>query len=329
MIEAIDGAQKSIFLEMYIFLDDTEESHDFIGKLIAKSKSGLKVIIVTDAYGSKLLKKETLEKLKDANIEILFFSNWLRHIHRKVLIIDEKVAFLGGVNIGKRFSQWKDLQMKLSGRIAKRLLTSFAYTYEMAGGKNEKFLKLRKRKFSYKLKFWLVEHWPSRNIYTLRSHYSEKILSAKEKIQIVSPYFTPPRWMISLLDGAVRRGVQVEIYVPEETDTPLMTRINLHYINKIYSIGAKIFLAREMNHAKIFLVDAKEGLVGSQNIDLASFRYNSEVGIFFTDKHLIKELSDILEDWKNDSEEYKPQRYKMRPIDYVILALSKILKPVL
>jgi cardiolipin synthase len=329
MIKAIEGANKSIYLEMYIFLDDTAESHDFIGKLIAKSKEGIKVIIVTDAYGSKLFKKETVEKLERAGIEILFFSHWLRHIHRKVMIIDEKFAFLGGVNIGKKFSQWKDLQMKISGKIAKRLLKSFAYTYAMAGGKNEKLLKLRKMKFSYKLKFWLIEHWPGRNIFTLREHYTEKIIGAKEKIQIVSPYFTPPKWMLSLLDDAIRRGVAVEIYVPDEVDIPIMNRVNLHYIDKIYSIGAKIFLAQEMNHAKIFIIDGKEGLIGSQNIDLASFRYNSEIGIFFTDKKLLQELSGILEDWTKESDEYRPLRYRMRIIDYIILALSKLLYPIL
>ena len=329
MIEAIDGAKKSIFLEMYIFLDDTEESHDFIGKLIVKSREGVEVIIVTDAYGSKLIKKETLEKLKDAGIEILFFSHWLRHIHRKVLIIDEKSAFLGGVNIGKKFSKWKDLQMKISGRIAKRLLKSFAYTYEMAGGKKEILLNLRKMKFSYKLKFWLVEHWPSRNIFTLQNHYTEKILGAKEKIQIISPYFTPPRWMLSLLDDAIRRKVTVEIYVPKEVDIPIMNRVNLHYIDKIHSIGAKVFLSKEMNHAKIFLIDGKEGMIGSQNVDLASFRYNSEVGLFFTDKKLLKEISLILEDWVKESDEYTTHNYKMRTVDYIILALSKILYPVL
>ena len=329
MIESIDEAQKSIYLEMYIFLDDTNESHDFIGKLIAKARSGVKIIIVTDAYGSKLLKKETLEKLKDAGIEILFFSHWLRHIHRKVMIIDEKLAFMGGVNIGKKFSQWKDLQMKMSGRIARRLLKSFAYTYEMAGGKNEKLLNLRKMKFSYKLKFWLLEHWPNKNIYTLRDHYTEKIIGAKEKIQIVSPYFTPPRWMISLLDNAIRRKVEVEIFIPAEVDIPIMNRVNLHYVDKIHSIGAKTFLANEMNHAKIFIVDGKEGLIGSQNIDLASFRYNTEVGIFFKDKKLLKELSDILKDWKKESIEFTPKNYKMHLIDYIIFALSKILMPVL
>lgn len=329
MIEAIESAQKSIFLEMYIFDNDMEESHDFIGKLKQKAEAGVKVVVVADAYGSKALKHDLAQKIQDSGIDFIFFSHWLRHVHRKVLIVDEKIAFVGGVNIGKRFAKWNDLQMQLSGRIVRRILKSFAYTYEMAGGKDEKISRLRKLKFSYKLKFWMMEHWPNKNIFSMRNSYTEKILEAKEKIQIVSPYFTPPRWMSSLLDDAIRRKVEVEIYVPFAVEIPLMNRINLHYISKMHSVGAKIFLSKEMNHAKIFMVDEKIGLIGSQNIDLASFRYNSEVGIFFTDKKLIREVSAIIADWKKDSEQYAPKHYKMYSLDYVILLFSKILWPFL
>ena len=329
MLEEIELAKNSIYLEMYIFLDDTTESHDFMGKIIQKARAGVQVIVVADAYGSKQIKKETLHKMKLAGVEFLFFSHWLRHIHRKILIVDEKIAFMGGVNIGKKFSHWSDVQLRLTGRIVKRLLKSFAYTYQMSGGKNKKILEMRKKKISYKLKFWLIEHLPNKNIFTLRSHYTEKILGAKEKIQIVSPYLAPPRWMISLLDNAIRRKVKVEFYIPRKVDIAIMNRVNLHYIDKMHTLGAKIFLSKKMNHAKIFLVDENEGLVGSQNIDLASFRYNSEIGLFFTDKKLLKELSKTLTEWRENSIEFIPRHYKMRAIDYAILALSKILHPIL
>ena len=216
MLQAIDSAQKSIYIEMYIFLDDTKRSHNFIGKLRAKARSGVQIIIVADAYGSKILKEEIARTIAKSGIEFIFFSHWLRHIHRKILIVDEKIAFIGGVNIGKRFKHWSDLQLELRGKIVKRLLKSFAYTYEMAGGKNKKILRYRERKFASKLRFWLIDHWPTKNIYTLKNHYVEKITGAQKSIQIATPYFTPPRWLISLLDGAIRRGVTVEILIPKE-----------------------------------------------------------------------------------------------------------------
>ena len=329
MIESIGQAKKSIYIEMYIFLDDTKKSHDFIGKLKQKAREGVRVIIVADAYGSKILKNEIAKNIEKSGVEFLFFSNWLRHIHRKVLIVDEKIAFVGGVNIGKRFTHWNDLQLKFGGRTVKSILRSFAYTYEMAGGKDKKILKYRERKFSSKLKFWLIEHWPNKNIYTLKSHYVEKITRAEKSIQITTPYFTPPRWLISLLDDAIRRGVKVEILIPKKVDWEIMNLLNYRYMRNLFPLGISFYLGNKMNHAKLLVIDGKEGLIGSQNIDLLSFQLNSEVGIFFQEKKLLQELSEVITHWKRNSIKFKPGRYKMRAIDWAILALMKVLHPIL
>jgi len=329
MIEEISLAKKSIYLEMYIFLNDTARSHDFIGKLKEKASTGLRVIIVVDAYGSKLLEKEIVNSLKASGVEFLFFSNWLRHIHRKVLIIDKKVAFIGGVNIGKKFAHWNDLQLKLHGRIIRSLLRSFAYTYEMAGGKNAKILLYKNGKLRSKLKFWLIEHLPTKNIYTLKSHYIEKISKAQKKIQIVTPYFTPPRWLISLLDNAIRRGVAVEILIPQKADLYFMNRVNYRFMYNLHHLGITFYLSETMTHAKLLLIDGEEGLIGSQNVDFASFRFNSEIGIFFKDKKLLRELADVISSWKHASFTFEPKRFKMHALDYMILALTKLLYPIL
>jgi cardiolipin synthase len=329
MIESIEQAKKSIYIEMYIFLDDTKKSHDFIGKLKQKAREGVRVIIVADAFGSKILKNEIAKNIERSGVEFLFFSNWLRHIHRKVLIVDEKIAFIGGVNIGKRFSHWNDLQLKLRGRTVKTLLKSFAYTYEMAGGKDKKILKYRERKFSYKLRFWIVEHWPNRNIYTLKNHYIEKITRAEKCIQIATPYFTPPRWLISLLDDAIRRGVRVEILIPRKVDWKIMNLLNYRYMRNLYPLGISFYLGNKMNHAKLLMIDEQEGLIGSQNLDMLSFELNSEVGIFFQEKKLLMELSRIVSHWKHNSIKFQPSHYKMKLLDYAILALMKILHPIL
>lgn len=329
MLSAIEQAKKSIYIEMYIFMDDTTQSHDFIGKLIKKATDGIKIIIVADAYGSKVLKKETIKNMQRSGIEFLLFSHWLRHIHRKILIVDEKIAFIGGVNIGKQFTYWNDLQLQLEGRIAKTIMKSFSYTYEMAGGKDKKILGQKKRKLTSKLKFLMMEHWPIKNIYSLKSHYIEKITQAEKSIQIVTPYFTPPRWLISLLDTAIRKNIQVEILIPQKSDLPLMDRVNYHYINKLHQLGIKFFLAKEMNHAKLLIIDGEEGLIGSQNIDPISFTINAEAGIFFKEKKLLRELSAVTHQWKRNSTRFEPNHYKMKSIDYAISFLTKILRPML
>ncbi|MFA5961829.1 MAG: phosphatidylserine/phosphatidylglycerophosphate/cardiolipin synthase family protein [Parcubacteria group bacterium] len=330
MIRAINSAQKSIYIEMYIFLDDTKKSHDFIGKLRSKARAGVHVIIVADAYGSKELKIEIANTIAKSGIEFIFFSHWLRHIHRKILIVDEKIAFIGGVNIGKIYKNWTDLQLELRGRIVKKLLKSFAYTYVMAGGKNKKILGYREKKLVGKLKFWLLEHWPTRNIYTLKKHYVEKISKASRSIQIATPYFTPPRWLISLLDDAVRRGAVVEILIPKTTDHPqIMNPLNYRYVDELYSLGIKFYLSKTMNHSKLLIIDEEEGLIGSQNMDLFSFGLNSEVGVFFREKKLLQELEQVFEKWKKQATKFEPKKYKMRTSDYLALALLKIFRPIL
>ena len=87
MIEAIAGAQKSIFIEMYIFVDNTAR-HDFYKILEEKAKKGLKVKVIIDSFGSNELSQKTIDRLKSAGVELLFFSYWLRHTHKKILIID-------------------------------------------------------------------------------------------------------------------------------------------------------------------------------------------------------------------------------------------------
>ncbi len=329
MISAIDQAKKCIYIEMYIFSDDMSKKHDFIGKLKRKARSGVRVIIVADSFGSSVLKKELATATQKSGIEFLFFSNWLRHIHRKILIVDEKIAFIGGVNIGKRFARWNDLQLRLSGHTVKRILRSFAYTYEMAGGKDKKILKHREKQFTAKLKFWVIEHLPTRNIHTLKSLYVEKITRAEKSIQIASPYFTPPRWLISLLDDAINRKVRVEILIPQKVDWKIMNVLNYRYMYNLCPLGIHFYLGKKMNHAKLLIIDGEEAVIGSQNMDLLSFGINYEAGIFFKEKKLIQEVTQVLEKWKRKSRKFKAHHYRMKMLDYLILALMKIMRPIL
>jgi len=329
MLSAIQKAEKSIFLESYIFSDDTKKSHDFIGWLRKKATSGVSVVAVVDAFGSRKLKNK-IEKLNQkTQIEFLFFSHWLRHIHRKVLIVDEKIAFIGGVNIGRKFQSWNDLHLQLSGKIINRILKSFAYTYTMAGGKKTEILAYQQKKFGQKIKFWLIEHWPIRNIYTLKKHYIEKINSAQKSILIITPYFTPPRWLISLLDNAIRRGVKIEILIPKKVDWKIMDIINYRFMCSLYPLGINFFLSPKMNHSKLLLIDEKDCLIGSQNIDLLSFNINMEIGIFFHNKELLGQLLKTIAQWKKNSISFQPDKYRLRWLDYFILMLLKILRPIL
>lgn len=322
MLQEIEKAARSIYLEMYIFLDDT--GYDFREKLEEKARQGVRVIMVLDALGSSGLKKESIEAIRKSGIELLFFSDWLRHTHRKILIIDDKVAFIGGVNIGRQFSAWKDIQLKLRGRMVKSIGASFAYSYEMAGGADPHILAYRKRAVTHKLRTWFLDHWPARGMFSLKNHYIKKISGAKKSIVIVSPYFTPQKWFVALIDSAIRRGVKVEIIVPKKTDKPLIDRVNHRYMYELSRMGAIFYLSKEMNHSKAMLIDDEEGLIGSQNIDFLSFRFNAESGVFFRQKNMVAELGKIIRQWKKEADLFKPEKYKMSLKDYIIFPIIKL-----
>lgn len=98
-------------------------------------------------------------------------------------------------------------------------------------------------------------------MYRLTDYYKEKIIHAKTHIKITTPYFMPPRRMIALLDDAQRRGVKIEIMIPYDTDIKALNRINYYYINKLTTMGILFYAIKQMNHAKMMIIDDKEGVI--------------------------------------------------------------------
>lgn len=329
MFKAMILAQKSIYLEMYIFLDDTQKTHDFWSLLKIKAKAGLEIVIITDAYGSADLKEESVKGLREAGVEFIYFSRWFRHTHRKILIIDNKAAFIGGVNIKESIRHWVDLQIKVEGRIVQPLLQSFAYAYKMVGGKKESILKFSRLPLSQKIKSWVTDNFGlSSKRYYLNNYYREKIVAAKTSIKIVTPYLLPPRWLIALLDQAVHRGVFVELLIPADTDIKPINKINFLNACRLTDFGVKFYLMPRMNHAKIMLIDSEEGIIGSQNMDVLSFNLNMEVGVFFRQKDLVGDLGRLIEHWKKESTLFESPGKKLRWFDRLLIMVFKFFYPI-
>lgn len=297
MLAAIAGAKKSIYLEMYVFQNDTT-GYDFLSALEKKAHDGIRVIVILDAFGSNSLSSSIIARLRKAGAEVLFASFWFRRLHRKVLIIDDTAAFVGGVNISGRFARWKDLQVRMQGNIVRSLIRSFARMYRECGGKNPIFENLKQTPVLTKARLWLIEHGVGGKQYSLRKHYEKHIDEAEHSIILVTPYLVPHRWLIARLHQAILRGIRVEIIVPEHTDHKFIDRINYYYLNLFMKLGAKCFLLSEMNHAKTMLVDERVGTVGSHNLDSFSFNWNAEAGVFFESPGMVRELHRILETWK-------------------------------
>lgn len=328
MYEAIDAAKESVYLEMYIFLNDIQE-FNFYNLLIKKAEEGLKVCLILDSFGSLHLGKNSTHKLQSAGVEVLFMSSLLHRLHRKILIIDEEKAFLGGVNLNAGARTWNDLSFMLKGKIVKRIVRVFAQDYAYTGGKYDALLSKNKKFIFHKTRTWLVEHSPLTKVFGMKNAYKEHINTATSTLTLVTPYFVPKRFLISLLHQAVLKGVDVNVLVPVHVENNFITKTNYFYMNRISKMGVNFYLQPEMNHAKIMIVDGREALVGSQNLDFLSFDFNSEIGVFFKDANSVGKLSSIVAKWKADSVPFDHSLYKLRfwevPIAYILHFFVKIL----
>jgi cardiolipin synthase A/B len=301
MLTDIATARTSVYIQMYILEADVH-GKKFVAELEAAAKRGARVIILLDSLGSMSFPSEASERLRSAGAEILFYSFFFQRMHRKILIVDERIAFVGGVNIAKAFASWKDLQVRLTGRAIRSMLRSFGRVYVECGGKGVVPVPAGPHPgLSRGRDMRFIEHRSVGRIRELRRYYVKQLQGARESIVMVTPYLLPPRWLLAQIHQALLRGIKVEFLIPATTDHAFSSAVNRIYAPVLTRLGARCFVAPSMNHAKAMLIDGKEGIIGSQNLDLLSFDWNIEAGVFFEDSRMVQELSEIIIRWKAES----------------------------
>lgn len=329
-LRAITDAQKSIYIEMYIFSEDTSTTHDFVTALCERALAGVQVVMILDAFGSMGLSTTTKTLLINAGVEIRFFRHWIHHTHRKTIIVDGTRAFIGGVNITRHAQDWNDLQLEVTGAIVRRLLKVFTRTYKLSGGTKTLLVQKKYVQRNHRVRMWILEHTPLANQLTLKQYYTKKLTTAKEQITFLTPYFIPHQWLIDAMRDAVRRGIVVELLIPEKTDTRVIDAINRHYAMKAVDVGVHLYVTAGTNHAKAVLIDAHEGLIGSANIDSLSFERNSELGIFFTDIEVVRRLVRIVDTWKQSARQItQTSDYRLPWYYFPFVFILKLIHPFL
>jgi len=332
MYEAVFLAEQSIYWETFIFRNDTFPAYDFMKVFKEKAKEGKKVVLIIDGFGGFWYDfGKTLEKdLRESGVEVLFFRSWFRRIHRKILIVDEKKIFIGGVNVAQEYMKWLDLNVLLTGKhIVATTLRSFARSYRFCGGVDERLLSLPKMEHLHKGKLWLIEQWPHIDKLFLRRHYKDKIAEANKKITFVTPYFFPHTWLVRSLKDAIGRGVMVEVILPKKTDASFSTFANHVFVKLLENSGIHFYWSNTMIHAKTLLIDGEEGMVGSINLDQMSFDWNVEAGVFFRRKDMVRDLSKIIEEWRKNSTPYNSQSEVWRWYHKPFALLVRILSPII
>lgn len=325
MLADIEAAKRSIYLQMYILGNDNA-GLDFFGALEKAARRGIRVIVILDVMSLDIW-AGNVSRLREAGAEVLYSSFWFQRMHRKILVVDETVAYTGGVNIAREFSVWRDLMIRVTGSVLGPILRSFFRVYQACGGADKELYKKRKINDGKRAGMSFVDHGIGKRRNILRRYYEERISGAKQSLTLVTPYFFPPRWFIALLHQAVIRGVKIDILLPETSagDHPFASSVNSSYAKVLTDLGARVYLSPVMNHAKAMLIDEREGIIGSQNIDILSFNVNLEAGVFFKDPDMVRQLSLIIKDWKKDAVVFDPKGAKFHWYDVPVGFLLRLL----
>ncbi len=335
-------AQKSIYWEVYIFLDD-EIGKTFADALEAKAAAGVDVKLVIDALGSFGLPKKRIESMRKAGIDIQIFNErkrfrgwWkllLTRTHRKILIIDEKVGFIGGVNIEAVAKDWLDIHVRVEGKIVHSLLRSFAKMYVIAGGSRNvvrTLLRYRRRvNIDEELQTQFFEHRGNAEYSRLRERYSHALLHARERVILFSPYYFPDKKFLYALWKAKKRGVRVDLLLPMRTDIRLATYAAYALFAVLTKMGIHISMHPKMMHGKGVVVDDDFAIIGSGNLDQTSFYDNYEAGIMVRDKQFVHHLRETMDHWLSEATEVKSDAWEKRGIrqrfkEWVALKLYRL-----
>jgi cardiolipin synthase len=352
MMEEMKNAKEYIHVQYYII------KNDFLFQQIAeilvqKVREGVEVRLLYDGMGCRSLGHRLVNQLKDAGAKVAVFFPallWWFHLrmnyrnHRKIVVIDGKTAYVGGMNIGKEyvskdpsFGYWRDTHLKLWGPSVIALQIRFALDWNFAAEEN---LFTSKKMF---IEHYLPEHiqadkgiqiissGPDSSTPIIRDTYLQMMHKAEHHIYIQTPYFIPDDTILSALTIAAQTGVDVRLMIPCKPDHPFVYWATYSYMGNLLEAGAKCYTYENgFLHAKGVCVDGKVCCYGTANMDIRSFELNFEVNAMIYDEKTAKEMDRIfLEDLKN-CKEITLKMYRSRSVWIRMKEqVSRLLSPLL
>lgn len=349
IIEELKKATNSIYIQFYIvksgkFFDEIKKV------LIKKAQEGVEVRLLVDGMGGRSLRKSDINDLKEAGVEYaVFFPTKLGIFnirinfrnHRKIIVIDSKVGYLGGFNIGdeyinksNRFGFWRDTHLKISGEAVNDLTDRFYLDFKFANGNGmgryQTFCgELDK---SHTVAMNIVTSGPDHELEQIRDGFSRMITMATNRIYIQTPYFIPDDGLQKDLRMAAYSGVDVRIMVPKKPDHPFVKSASRSYLGELLKFGAKVYYYEEHGflHSKVMIVDNFISTVGTANFDIRSFSLNFEINAFIYDYGINHNLAQQFEKDIEECEIYTMETYLRRSIgEKGMESISRLLSPVL
>jgi cardiolipin synthase len=346
MFKAMENAKDHINLETFIIEDD-ETGRRFSDLLLKKQAEGVQVNLIYDSRGSFSTPAPFFQRLRDAGIQVLAFNpinplkarkSWsLAHPdHRKILIVDGKVAFTGGINISAVYSSspsgrsrysggkqdkkapipWRDTDVQIEGPVVAEFQKLFLETWELQKG-----AELSERNYFPDLKaegnalVRAVGSSPGQSNRLTFVLYVSAITFAENSLHLTNAYFVPDDETVKALSDAARRGVDVKIVLPGTTDSSLTMNAGRYHYSELLKSGVKLYERRDvLLHAKTAVVDGVWSTVGSTNMDFWSFSSNDEVNAVILNKEFAAEMEKMFAGDLAESDEIRLEEWKERPL---------------
>jgi cardiolipin synthase len=333
IFDGIDRAQMYILVQFFIVHDD-EIGQDFKQRLIEKARDGVRIYFLYDEVGCHKLPNAYLQELRDAGIIVSGFKTdrgWRNRFqlnfrnHRKIVIIDGREAYLGGLNVGdeymsrsERFGHWRDTHVAVEGPAVLCVQVSFAEDWYWATQTLPDFNWTPVPVAEDDNHVFIMPTGPADDLETCALFFIEAITNARERVWITSPYFVPDIHVVSALQLAALRGVDVRIMLPESPDHLLVYLSSFSYLEDAEAAGVKIYRYQSgFLHQKVLLVDNAFAAIGTVNLDNRSFRINFEISLLCSDTQFVADVDAMLvRDFTNcrkvTSSEYKSRLFLFR-----------------
>ncbi|NAY91738.1 cardiolipin synthase [Muricauda sp. JGD-17] len=347
LFKAMEKAEKFIHVQYYIL-----EKGMLLDKMLKlfekKINEGVTVRIIYDSFGSYYLKGKPKKKFREIGVEMrammplrlgnLLFSLNYRN-HRKIVVVDNKIAFTGGVNISDKYikaegelGKWKDTHLQIKGPLVNDLHLIFLKDYFYASNKDDFDASdyLSEQTSQGETVAQVVAGGPDSNQPVIMQQYIGMVNQAKSKIYIANPYFMPGQAFLQALKIVVQQGVDVHLLVPNKSDSKAAMYAMFSQFEELLKIGAKIYLRDDFSHSKILIVDEDLVSIGSGNFDNRSFEHNYETNILIYDESCNAMISEEFLKIRKRSNELDYESFKKRPRWKKFLeGFSKFFKPLL
>ncbi len=311
IFRGIDSAKDYILVQFYILRDDAL-GQDLKARLIAKRREGVRVYVLYDEIGSHQLSRAYCRELAEAGVVILPFrtSRGLYNRfqvnfrnHRKIVIVDGVVAYVGGLNVGleylgksPRFGPWRDTHVEVSGPVVQAIQFAFLEDWYWAAGDVPEMDWTPNPAVDGNRHALVLASGPVDTLETCGMFFVHAINAAKKRVWISSPYFVPDDPVLTALHLAALRGVDVRIMLPEKADHILVYWAAFAYVAETAPYGIKVYRYQPgFLHQKVLLVDNDLAAVGTANLDNRSIRLNFELMMLFADAEFAGEVSRMLE----------------------------------